>query len=394
MNTSLPEARLSMGGSFTPRLYVFPNVSGIQRNDVADSARFGVVLHRYDTSGKSIAYMKQGRVAFRAPFFRTFYNYEWGGQHPAGSGSRSNQSRRYAALYQDTTTTGQRLIRTSRQFFAKQRPRSYMAEGRELLLHLDDSAHGVIRAGLFDVWVAKDSAAGGLGFVARSEARTDTLAKALEIMRTVNFQAHDSVTIGFESGGFLTGDSTATAQARLGWVVELVDSATGSVVHVLDSISISAISPISSTTRDTTLDLLSGTYFIRVRVDTTAIQSTRMYEASRYPVAELAGFVEQAPASKLARLAGSPGATARITAQPNPFDATSEILFSIPRSEYVSITLHDPSGREVKRLLDRQLMEAGRYATSIDSDELSPGIYLVELRHGRDRIVEKVVVVR
>ena len=58
------------------------------------------------------------------------------------------------------------------------------------------------------------------------------------------------------------------------------------------------------------------------------------------------------------------------------------------------MTLFDQSGREVMKPIDRELMVTGRYSVEIDAHDLVPGTYMLELRYGSDRIVEKLAIVR
>ncbi len=40
------------------------------------------------------------------------------------------------------------------------------------------------------------------------------------------------------------------------------------------------------------------------------------------------------------------------------------------------------------------MMEPGRYAVAFDGSRLAPGVYLVELRAGKERVVEKMVIMQ
>jgi hypothetical protein len=269
-----------------------------------------------------------------------------------------------------------------------------MAQGREVRLSISDSLATGISASLHDAWIATSTASEGLPMVDRTLLRTDTLAQVRTLFRTAYFRATDSTEIGLKLAGTFIGDSGVAAGASARFVAELVDSASGDVVHVLDSFAIS--SSVRSHIRriDTLFDLLLGTYAIRLRIDTTGfVPPTSTYNA-RYPVAELSEYVGSAPLSKLVRREGPAGPVARISAHPNPFNAGTEIYFSIPRREKVTMTLYDRTGVTVTTLAENEWMDEGRYSIGLDGSELQPGTYLVELRYGSDRIVEKVVIVR
>lgn len=80
-----------------------------------------------------------------------------------------------------------------------------------------------------------------------------------------------------------------------------------------------------------------------------------------------------------------------MTAQPNPFTGETEVRFSIPMRDHVTVTVYDVSGRRIERLIDGELFEQGRYAVAFSGDGLPPGPYVIELRTSRERVVEKVM---
>ncbi len=67
-------------------------------------------------------------------------------------------------------------------------------------------------------------------------------------------------------------------------------------------------------------------------------------------------------------------------AYPNPFNSQVNIPYSLDRTGYVQLTVHDLSGREVARPVDGECF-AGRHIVSFDADRagLANGIYYVRL---------------
>ena len=66
---------------------------------------------------------------------------------------------------------------------------------------------------------------------------------------------------------------------------------------------------------------------------------------------------------------------------PNPFNPTATIDFSLNENMHVSLTVYDLKGRVVNTLID-QFSHAGSYSINFNGDNLSSGVYFVELRSG------------
>lgn len=78
---------------------------------------------------------------------------------------------------------------------------------------------------------------------------------------------------------------------------------------------------------------------------------------------------------------------------PNPFNPTTNINFSIPKNEYVSLRVFDMLGREVKALVSQDLTQ-GEYQVNFDATGLSSGMYYYSLRAGDYVSVKKMVLVK
>lgn len=78
---------------------------------------------------------------------------------------------------------------------------------------------------------------------------------------------------------------------------------------------------------------------------------------------------------------GVPTAFALNQNYPNPFNPSTEIRFALPEAIHVQLTIYDVSGREVTRLVDRQ-MSAGFHAVTWDAENLPSGIYLYRISAG------------
>ncbi|MGE5314149.1 MAG: C-GCAxxG-C-C family (seleno)protein [Acidobacteriota bacterium] len=73
---------------------------------------------------------------------------------------------------------------------------------------------------------------------------------------------------------------------------------------------------------------------------------------------------------------------------PNPFNPATNIEFSVPKSEKVSVVIYDIQGREVKKLVDQESFEAGSYSVEWNGTDNSggnvvSGIYFARMNAGQ-----------
>ena len=68
-----------------------------------------------------------------------------------------------------------------------------------------------------------------------------------------------------------------------------------------------------------------------------------------------------------------------LSAFPNPFNPVTRIVFVLPRTAPVRLSVYDISGRLVQTLLDTRV-EAGRHEVNFDGQALPSGIYFVQMR--------------
>ncbi|MDX1699814.1 MAG: T9SS type A sorting domain-containing protein, partial [Melioribacteraceae bacterium] len=66
---------------------------------------------------------------------------------------------------------------------------------------------------------------------------------------------------------------------------------------------------------------------------------------------------------------------------PNPFNPTTQISFSIPSTDVVTLKIYDVLGQEVKTLLNEE-MSAGTYEFTFNASNLSSGLYFYTLKSG------------
>jgi hypothetical protein len=373
----------------------YPNIASLTYGDSADIRKGrATVAHNYAGKYGDTTLMAEASVQW-ADVDIDWRPYTYGGRYLSNSETPDSQRTRHAVLY-EVGQAATRKLRTTREYYlGRTRPAGYLADGRQLAMRIDDSSSAGYSLILIDAWRADATEAAPIGLVSRDTSLRviNDLTDARSLLRTKYFSASDSTTIALAIAAQFDGDTTGHAASSMTYVAELVDSATGAVIHELDSFTVSPASPTRQAMLTADLDLVSGTYFIRVRVDTSALVVSQWTGDSRYPVAELVMFVEDSSgAFKLRRPRPIVATNMRVTAQPNPATNTTEARFTIQEAGRVRVILTDYSGRNTAVLVD-EWMTPGRYALDLDTEGLAPGTYLVHVLSGTVTGAVKVLVV-
>ncbi len=79
---------------------------------------------------------------------------------------------------------------------------------------------------------------------------------------------------------------------------------------------------------------------------------------------------------------------------PNPFNPSTQINFSIPKQANVTLKVFDVSGKEVARLINGELKNAGHYSAQFSKTELSSGIYFYVLKAGEFTATKKMMLLK
>jgi CubicO group peptidase (beta-lactamase class C family) len=78
---------------------------------------------------------------------------------------------------------------------------------------------------------------------------------------------------------------------------------------------------------------------------------------------------------------------------PNPFNSTTVITFEIPKTEFISLIVYDALGREVTKLLYKE-MPAGHHSIEFDGADLFSGVYFYSLRAGDFIRMKKLILIK
>lgn len=84
------------------------------------------------------------------------------------------------------------------------------------------------------------------------------------------------------------------------------------------------------------------------------------------------------------------GSSSAIEIYPNPFSASTTISFSCEEDSRAVVTLYDLAGRNIKTLLDENL-HAGNQEAQLNRDQLSSGIYFLQLKWNDEVVTRKLV---
>ena len=78
---------------------------------------------------------------------------------------------------------------------------------------------------------------------------------------------------------------------------------------------------------------------------------------------------------------------------PNPFNPSTVIKFSIPKSSFVILKVYDVSGKEVKNLVNSQMPQGG-YNYTMNGSDLSSGVYYYKISAGEFTEVKRMVLIK
>ena len=79
---------------------------------------------------------------------------------------------------------------------------------------------------------------------------------------------------------------------------------------------------------------------------------------------------------------------------PNPFNLTTNISYSIQKSNFVTLSVYDLSGKNIHTLIS-DFQEIGTYYVDFDAHKFSSGIYFYKLEAGKEFVeIKKMLLIR
>lgn len=79
---------------------------------------------------------------------------------------------------------------------------------------------------------------------------------------------------------------------------------------------------------------------------------------------------------------------------PNPFNPSTQISFTLPQAQEVSLVVYDMLGRQVATLASREQFASGQNTVSFDASNLSSGIYLYRLTSADVTLTKKMTLIK
>ncbi len=79
---------------------------------------------------------------------------------------------------------------------------------------------------------------------------------------------------------------------------------------------------------------------------------------------------------------------------PNPFNPVTKINFDLPKDSKVSLIVYDILGREIARLINGEMRQAGRYMIDFNGSNLSSGVYFYRLLAGDFVSVKRMLLIK
>jgi hypothetical protein len=97
---------------------------------------------------------------------------------------------------------------------------------------------------------------------------------------------------------------------------------------------------------------------------------------------------------KINNLSGNIPKEYNIFNYPNPFNPSTEIKFSLPKEEVVTIKVYNLLGKEVISLINHVYKEAGNYSVIFDGSNLASGVYFYTIEAGSFIATKKMVLIK
>uniref|UniRef100_A0A7V2ZIJ3 T9SS type A sorting domain-containing protein n=1 Tax=Ignavibacterium album TaxID=591197 RepID=A0A7V2ZIJ3_9BACT len=78
---------------------------------------------------------------------------------------------------------------------------------------------------------------------------------------------------------------------------------------------------------------------------------------------------------------------------PNPFNPSTRIVYSIPKTGFVQLKVYDILGNEIKTLVE-EIKQAGKYTIDFTAENLASGIYYYRINSGDFSQTNKLIITR
>ena len=108
---------------------------------------------------------------------------------------------------------------------------------------------------------------------------------------------------------------------------------------------------------------------------------------------ELGAFEVSYPTDVRNSEGGMPEKISLLQNYPNPFNPTTNIIYEVPNSGNVKITIYDSIGRKIKTLVN-EMKNSGTYEIQFDGSNLTSGVYFYRLQMNGNSIVKQMLLLK
>lgn len=267
-----------------------------------------------------------------------------------------------------------------------------LQSSRVVWLRIDTSSLGI---GLGRVELIGSSALASLQWNhAAGPTPISTAAGATQYITTESFTANSGIVLKYR---MMKERGTATnIPAGTMVYLELVDSATESVVAILESVDAGMLQSgrtVITTTRN--LGQYSGRN-LRLRLRPVATVPTVSFAVADYYNLDTTASTAFPKAGIEYYVDGTATSVSGLRLDqnyPNPFNPTTTLTYYLPSTQPVTLVVYDGMGSEVRRLVDGEVM-AGEHRIEFHADGLGSGTFFAKLRAGDQVITRRLTLLR
>lgn len=226
-----------------------------------------------------------------------------------------------------------------------------------------------------------------------------TSGRIVKVFESKPFQVADSSRILFdENSGFVDSSAAASVLGKNGFInckVDLIDNATGEIVSTVKEIKEGSSDPhgYSFVPYLLTTDGI-GQKTVRAQiVITTDLDSVKnnLIKGTAIETPTSGSSVQSMTLDHLSlQIIKS---YTLLQNYPNPFNPTTNIGYTLPKAEHVTLTVYDVLGQKVETLVNEE-QNVGRYQVQFNGSRLASGVYFYRLVAGKHVITKKMLMLK
>jgi len=150
----------------------------------------------------------------------------------------------------------------------------------------------------------------------------------------------------------------------------------------------------SVTEIDTNFGLVNSSGIIKMNFDLSGLPSIPSHHLRAYVIEVNGHYSSPSDFSKDSKENTLPTIFSLSQNYPNPFNPITKINYELPKNTKVKIIIYDILGREVTKLVNNELKQAGRYSVEFDGKNFASGVYFYRIEAGSFVQAKKMVLVK